>query len=56
MPERLEWMRKRTATRCAATADRFRKELLTQLGEEKGKAIKYKIVAKTGYTAPREVE
>src|SRR5579872_6943898 len=27
-----------------------------RLNDDKGKAIKYKIVAKTGYTAPREVE
>ena len=27
-----------------------------RINDDKGKAIKYKIVAKTGYTAPREVE
>ena len=27
-----------------------------RINDNKGKAIKYKIVAKTGYTAPREVE
>jgi len=27
-----------------------------RINDEKGKAVKYKIVAKPGYTAPREVE
>ena len=27
-----------------------------RLNDDKGKPIKYKVVAKTGYTAPREVE
>ena len=27
-----------------------------RINDDKGKAIKYQIVAKTGYTAPREVE
>jgi LmbE family N-acetylglucosaminyl deacetylase len=38
---RLAWTRKRAEGRYGAVADRFRKQLVTQLGEEKGKAVKY---------------
>lgn len=39
--ERLEWTRKKSGARCAATADRFRKELVARLGGERGRAVKY---------------
>jgi len=39
--ERLQWARKRFGDRFGATANRFRKELVERLGEEKGKAVKY---------------
>src|SRR5581483_11057780 len=39
--ERLEWTRKRAEKRYGGLADRFRKTLIEQLGEEKGKAVKY---------------
>jgi LmbE family N-acetylglucosaminyl deacetylase len=38
---RMEWTRKRTQERQAGTADLFRKELVAELGEEDGKAVKY---------------
>jgi LmbE family N-acetylglucosaminyl deacetylase len=39
--ERLEWTRKRTASRYGAVADRHRAKLVDLLGEERGKAVKY---------------
>jgi LmbE family N-acetylglucosaminyl deacetylase len=38
--DRMEWTRKRTANRYAETADRFRKKLIEELGEEEGNAVK----------------
>ena len=38
---RLEWTRKRCESRFGGTANRFRKELVRVLGEEKGKAVRY---------------
>jgi LmbE family N-acetylglucosaminyl deacetylase len=38
---RLSWTRKRAEGRYGAVADRFRKELVAELGDEKGKAVKY---------------
>ena len=38
---RLGWARKRYGARFATTADRFRKELVARLGDEKGRAVKY---------------
>lgn len=38
--ERLVWTRERAARNYGATADRFRKMLIEELGEEKGKAVK----------------
>ena len=35
------WTRKRAAIRCGALAERFRKTLVEEFGEEKGKAVKY---------------
>lgn len=37
---RMEWTRKRTLQRYGGIADRFRKQLVEQLGEEKGNAVK----------------
>jgi LmbE family N-acetylglucosaminyl deacetylase len=39
--ERLEWTRKREARRNAQVADKYRKQLIGLLGEEKGKAVQY---------------
>jgi LmbE family N-acetylglucosaminyl deacetylase len=40
-PERLEWTKKRAEGRYRGVADRFRKELIAELGDEKGKAVKF---------------
>jgi N-acetylglucosamine malate deacetylase 1 len=39
--ERLDWTRTRSEPRFAATAKRFRKELIRDMGEEKGNAVKF---------------
>ncbi len=39
--ERLSWTRRNAERRYGAIADRFRKEIVAELGEEKGRAVKY---------------
>jgi LmbE family N-acetylglucosaminyl deacetylase len=39
--ERLEWTRKRAASRYGSVADRHRAKLIDELGEERGKSVKY---------------
>jgi LmbE family N-acetylglucosaminyl deacetylase len=39
--ERLAWTRRRAERRYGAVANRFRKQLIEELGPEKGKAVKY---------------
>ena len=39
--ERRKWLDKESKTTFAATADRFRKELIGLLGEEQGKRVRY---------------
>ncbi|MBX6315007.1 MAG: PIG-L family deacetylase [Isosphaeraceae bacterium] len=39
--QRKSWLRQRIEQRYAKTADRFRKQLIEELGEEKGKTVKY---------------
>jgi LmbE family N-acetylglucosaminyl deacetylase len=39
--ERLEWTRKRTEGRYGSVAQKYRKQLVSLLGDEKGKAVRY---------------